>query len=111
MGFLDLSKDSLDIRHDSQPMKIVEDGAYRYVLYSTEKALVFKGGNEEPSYEITPVGCSCPADRYRNDVCKHRKFILALGDSSSGTPLNEEPEFNATEPEISHYEDIEDLFG
>jgi len=111
MNFLDLSKDSIEIGPDSKPSKIVEEGNYRYVLYSTSTALVYKGDAQEPSYEITPTGCSCPADRYRNDTCKHRKFVLALGDSSSGIPLNEEPEFNAAEPVIVSEDDIEELFG
>ena len=89
MNFLDLSKDSLEIGPDSKPLKTVVEGNYKYVLYSTLNALVFKGDSEEPSYEITPAGCSCPADRYRNDTCKHRKFVLSLGDESATPPVED----------------------
>lgn len=110
MGLLDLSQDSLDIGPDATPTQVVADGNYRYALYTAGRALVYKGESQEPSYEITSAGCSCPASKYRSDVCKHRKFVLGLGDSSSGTPEKQDPEFNVAAPEVS-MDDIEELFG
>lgn len=86
MGLLDLSKINLNIETDSKPLWSVVLGDYRYVLYTTHKALVFKGEAEEPSYEITPIGCSCPGDRYSQNACKHRKAVSFLGDGSFQAP-------------------------
>lgn len=108
MGLIDLS----ELGIDSEPTATVVDGNYSYVVYPGGRALVFKGESKEPSYEITPSGCSCPAARYRTDVCKHQKFVLGLGDSSSGNPQDVEPEFNATSPETDLTDsEVEDLFG
>lgn len=112
MGIIDLSDYELEIEPNSQPTGTVVEGNYKYVLYSGGRALVYKGDNKEPSYEISPSGCSCPAARYRTDVCKHQKFVLGLGDGSSGNPQDVEPEFNATSPETDLTDsEVEDLFG
>lgn len=87
MGFVSLTELSLDIDSNSKPLWSIVVDEYRYVLYSTNKALVFKGDNKEPSYEITPIGCSCPGDRYNNNACKHRKIVSFLGDGSAAPPV------------------------
>ena len=87
MSLVNLSELSLNIDDDSKPVWSIIVGDYRYILYSTNKALVFKGDNKEPSYEITPVGCSCPGDRYSSNSCKHRKVISYLGDGSAVPPV------------------------
>lgn len=117
MSLVNLSELNLNIDQDSRPVWSIIVGDYRYVLYSTNKALVFKGENNEPSYEITPVGCSCPSDRYKNDACKHRKIISFIGDGSAvppeeGTTVrakegNTPVDFQDTESIGS----IDDLFG
>ncbi len=112
MGIIDLSTDSLEIGSDSVPTGTHVEGNYKYVTYTGGRALVYKGDSKEPSYEITPAGCSCPAAKYRSDICKHRKYVLGLGDSSSGNPQDVEPKSNATGPEIDLMDsEIEDMFG
>lgn len=91
MSLINLSELNLNIDQDAKPVWSVTLGDYRYILYSTNKALVFKGENKEPSYEITPVGCSCPGDRYSSNACKHRKAISYLGDGSAAPPVEGTP--------------------
>ena len=87
MSLVNLSELNLNIDDNSTPVWSVIVGDYRYILYSTNKALIFKGLSKEPSYEITPVGCSCPGDRYSSNPCKHRKVISFLGDGSAVPPI------------------------
>ena len=66
-----------------------------------------------PRYEITPIGCSCPADRYRSDACKHRGVVSFLGDGSSGSP-DMDPELNTNQKDNSDRvleHSLDDLFG
>jgi len=113
MALVNFSELNLSIDQDSKPLWSIMIDKYRYVLYSTNKALVFKDEDKEPSYEVTPIGCSCPADRYRSDACKHRKTISFLGDGGSGTP-EMDPELNADLKETSKDSvefDLDSLFG
>jgi len=87
MSLFNLTELNIEVDQNSQPMWSIVVGDYRYVLFSTNKALVFKGENQEPSYEITPVGCTCPGDRYSSNSCKHRKTISFLGDGSTAPPV------------------------
>jgi hypothetical protein len=47
---------------------------YRYEFHS-DRALVFKGDSDEPSYTITFAGCDCPAAAYGKRPCKHEKAL------------------------------------
>lgn len=47
---------------------------YRYEFHS-DRALVFKGAEDEPSYTITFSGCDCPASTYGKRPCKHEKAL------------------------------------
>lgn len=109
MGVLNLSELNLEVDAGS-PMWSVSVGDYRYVLYTTGKALVFKGDNSEPSYEVTPVGCTCPGDRYSSNPCKHRKALTFLGDGSAAPP-EEGTAVRAKEASESIDYDVEDLLG
>ena len=102
---MDLS--SIDI---STPLWQLNFDGYRYVLFSENKVLVYKGDKQEPSYEITSIGCSCPSDRYRSDMCKHRKVISWIGDGSSGIPVMQEPEVAGILAE-SQVINLNDLMG
>lgn len=62
----------------------IED--YHYVLYSGQKALVFKGESSIPAYEITSTGCNCQAAMYGNANCKHRQAISWVGDGGFTPP-------------------------
>lgn len=87
MGLVNLSELDLAIDQGSKPIWSIIVGDYRYILYSTNKALVYKGNSTEPSYEITPVGCTCPSDRYSSEACKHQKVLSFLGDGSAVPPV------------------------
>lgn len=87
MALFNLSDIDISDGGDGQPVQTVIAGEYRYVMYKTGKALVFKGENKEPSYEVTPMGCTCPGDRYSSNPCKHRKAISYLGDGSAVPPV------------------------
>jgi hypothetical protein len=65
------------------PLWSFEKDGYRIVLFSKNKFLIYKNEEEEPSYEVTALGCSCPADKYRSEMCKHRKLASFVGDGSS----------------------------
>ena len=111
MGFLNLSELNIEVDNDSFPMWSIIVGDYRYVLYSTSKALVFKGDNEEPSYEVTSVGCTCPGDRYSSNACKHRKAISFLGDGSA-VPSVGDTAVRAKQGSVESVDyDMDDLFG
>lgn len=47
---------------------------YRYEFHP-DRALVFKGASDEPSYTITFSGCDCPAAVYGKRPCKHEKAL------------------------------------
>ena len=83
MSLIHLSELNIEVEKDAQPLWSIIVGDYRYVLYSTNRALVFKGDNREPSYEVTAISCTCPGDRYSSNACKHRKTITFLGDGSA----------------------------
>lgn len=110
MSLVDLSSLNLDVEGTAVPQWSVKVGDYRYVLFTTGKALVFKGGSEEPSYEITPLGCSCPGDRYNSNPCKHRKAITYLGDGSA-VPPEEGTTVEAKKEQEPHEIEADDLFG
>lgn len=110
MSFLDLSTLNLEAVSDSVPQWSVKTGEYRYVLYSTGKALVFKGDSQEPSYEVTPLGCTCPGDRYNSNPCKHRKALTFIGDGSSTPPEEGTVEKTRKASPIEEV-DMDDLFG
>jgi hypothetical protein len=75
-----VSLDSIDDLSGLSPMWEVSIGEYRYVLYSGNRAQVFKGDSSVPAYEVTESGCSCPAAQYGNTACKHRAAISWVGD-------------------------------
>jgi len=89
MSLVHLSELNIEVEQDTRPMWSIIVGDYRYVLYSTNKALVFKGENKEPSYEVTAISCTCPGDRYSSNACKHRKTITYLGDGSVVPPVED----------------------
>ena len=109
MGVLNLSELNLEV-DAGHPTWSVMVGDYRYVLYTTGKALVFKGQNIEPSYEVTPVGCTCPGDRYSSNPCKHRKALTYLGDGSA-VPPEEGTTVRVREDSSDISYDLEDLLG
>ena len=109
MALIDISNIDLDSDGDSRPLWTVVADGYKYVLFTNHKALVYKGDNEEPSYEVTPVGCSCPGDRYSSNLCKHRKALLYIGDGSA-VPQEEDTSVSVKEFVELDY-DSEDLFG
>jgi len=109
MGVLNLSDLNLEV-DSGHPMWSVMAGDYRYVLYTTGKALVFKGDNREPSYEVTQVGCTCPGDRYSSNPCKHRKALTYIGDGSA-VPSEEDTAVRAKEVSEDIDYDVEDLLG
>jgi len=85
----------LDVMDDATPVWEVYLDGYKYVLFSKDKVLVYKDGAQEPTYEVSSLGCTCPADKYRSEACKHRKLALFVGDSSSGTSQIAKPEDTA----------------
>jgi hypothetical protein len=88
MGLFDLSDLDID-GSGTEPTKSVKDGAYTYEFYPAGKVLVYKGEQEVPSYEVTPMGCTCPGDRYSSNPCKHRKMVSSLGDGSAVPPVED----------------------
>lgn len=117
MALINLSEINLEVDSASTPMWSITLDGYRYVLYSTYKVLIFKNDAKEPSYEITPVGCSCPGDRYSNSTCKHRKIVSFLGDGSAAPPIEgttvkaKQDSHIAAEPTTEVLYDMDDLFG
>ena len=116
MAVVSLSDISLETKEESRPQWSVVVGTYRYVLYNDGRALVYKGESTEPNYEITRLGCSCPADRYRSDACKHRKAISFLGDSGtfeSSEDENAEVVEESTDPTEVDIDglDLDDILG
>jgi hypothetical protein len=100
LNLINISELNIEVDAGSKPMWSIVVGDYRYVLFSTNKALIFKGDNQEPSYEVTPVGCTCPGDRYSSNACKHRKAISFIGDGSAEPPV-EDTSVRANQPDIS----------
>jgi len=107
MGFVNLSELDIEVEAGSKPLWSVIIGDYRYVLYSAGKALVYKGDSREPSYEVSPVGCTCPGDRYSSNPCKHRKAISYIGDGSAAPPIEDTAVRVKEGPAYS----VEDLLG
>ena len=87
MNLFDLNTQEINSVDESLPLWSIKVGDYQYILYTTNKALVFKGENKEPVYEITSLGCTCPGDRYSSNACKHRKVISFIGDGSAVPPI------------------------
>lgn len=67
------------------PIWRVTYGDYSYELFPTNRALVYKAGQDKASYEITESGCDCPSRMYRGLPCKHEKPIAWIGSKDKDT--------------------------
>lgn len=112
MGIVNITDLNTSIDVASKPVWSVAIDGYRYILYSTNKALIFKGENKEPSYEVTSFGCSCPGDRYSDKPCKHRKQLQYLGDGSAVPPIEGTAvKVKQANKSILNTDDLDSLFG
>jgi hypothetical protein len=80
----DLSE--LELEEDTKPLWKIKYESYTYHLFDTKKALIFKGDDEKPAYEINEYGCNCPSRTYRAMPCKHEKVLEWLGEGTESEP-------------------------